>query len=414
MFFTSLMSLLGQRSQVHFDSLPLLKSLPQDLVQNVELKPIADEQVFPLDESLQRLQSGQWPDSTKQIYGFELYLTLRPNNVVSKALRRNHKVVFRFYDYPGEWLTDLPMLHKTFLAWSDSAWSQQLNPPQKFYATAWHDFVEHFNFDLLPNAEHITTYLQAYRHYLSLAKTNGISLLQPGSMLMPSSGFDWNKQGFAPLPSHITSDPNHPWAVLFERHFDVFKQEWLAPLQKAYFSKADKQIIMLDLHEGLSHSRAHLNQLKETISNLSSSFVYGAQRWYKPKILFKEEISKVAFVASKVDLIPAAQQANFMLLLQDITAGIRGHLQDQDVEFSHFLVSAIQTTDRGECENCLRFTNLQGDYEEWEFADMPSELKALDPEQNYPQILARVPKDVLPRMNHAQGIDRLIDYLIMK
>ena len=412
MFFTSLMTLLGQRVNESADHLPLLQSLPKELVESFDLRPIVDEDVFPFDECLQTLQGQHWPSSTDQVYGFELVLKLRQTHSLKRLINKSNQVVFRFYDYPGEWLTDLPMLDKSFTNWSDSAWSQQFNAPQKFYAQDWQAFVEQFNFDLPPEAARVETYVQSFKHYLHLAKKNGITLLQPGSMLLDSPQFNWALHGFAPLPSAISSDPEHPWTQCFNKHFEIFKSQWLKPLQETYFSKADKQIIMLDLHEGLSHSRAHLNQLKETMSNLAGSFVYGAHKWYKPKILFGEQISKVAFVATKSDLIPSAQQERFLSLLQDVTTGVRAHLKGYEVDFQHFLVSAIQVTDPGECANCLRFTDTEGHYQEWELEPIPRALKELAPEHSYPAIEAAVPKDVVNRINHAQGIDRLIDYLI--
>lgn len=412
MFFTTLMTLLGQRINQSADHMPLLKSLPKELVKSLELRPAPGEEAFPFDECLDKLQQQQWPTSTDQVYGFELVLRLKPTNALKRLINASNEVVFRFYDYPGEWLTDLPMLSKDFVHWSDSAWSQQLNPPQKFYAQTWQDFVEQFDFDLSPNTPRVDEYVQNYRRYLQIAKENGITLLQPGSMLMDTHTFNWQLNGFAPLPSSISSDPEHPWTHLFNENFEQFKKLWLQPLQETYFAKADKQIIMLDLHEGLSHSRAHLSQLKETISNLANSFAYGANKWYKPKILFGEEISKVAFVATKADLIPQAQKQNFMSLLQDITAGVRAHLKESDIDFQHFLLSAIQVTDPGECENCLRFTDTDGHYQEWQLEPLPKELKALENNHVYPTIPAAVPKDVIARMNHAQGIDRLIEYLI--
>lgn len=412
MFFTTLMSLFGQRVNGTTDHLPLLSSLPLELIESFDLRPIKGEEVFPLNDCLEKLQNGQWPASTDQVYGFELVLRLRQTNSLKRLVSQSNETVFRFYDYPGEWLTDLPMLNKDFVQWSDSAWSQQFNPPQKFYAQDWQGYVEQFDFDLSPENSRVEEYIQNFRYYLQIAKDNGISLLQPGSMLVDTHGFHWEQNGFAPLPSSVSSDPEHPWTQLFTENFEQFKTLWLKPLQETYFSKADKQIIMLDLHEGLSHSRAHLNQLKETISNLANSFVYGANKWYKPKILFGEQISKVAFVASKSDLIPMAQQANFLSLLQEITGGVRAHLKDHNVDFQHFLVSAIQVTDPGEGENCLRFTDTNGDYQEWELEPLPCSLKELETNQTYPVIPAAVPKDVLNRMTHAQGIDRLIEYLI--
>lgn len=415
LFFTSLLSLLSERAHpenFQVDSLPLLHSLPKSRILAVEIKPLQEETCFPLEQSLAQLQEGQWPSSTDQIYGFELILTLQQTHPLKKLLRSSNQVVFRFYDYPGEWLTDLPMLQKNFLQWSDSAWSQQFNPPQKFYAQAWHHAVEQFDFDQPPNDLRIGQYLEHFRDYLQTAKALGITLLQPGSLLVPNPAFDWSQHGFAPLPSAISSDPLHPWTQKFALHFEQFKSQWLKPLQTHYFSKADKQLILLDLHEGLSHSRAHLMQLKETLSNLAGSFVYGTNKWYKPKILFGERISKVAFVATKSDLIPAAQHTNFMRLLQDITSGVRAHLTNAEVDFQHFLVSSIQVTDAGSCDNCLRFTDDDGVYQEWQLDPLPTNLSELGKHQNYPAIQARVPKDVLARMHYAQGIDRLMEYLI--
>lgn len=412
MFFTALMSLFGQRVNQTTDQLPLLKSLPKDLVESFELRPIQGETIFPLNDCLTQLQKGEWPSSTDQIYGFELVIKLRQTHLLKKWVSATNEVVFCFYDYPGEWLTDLPMLNKSYIDWSNAAWSQQLNPPQKFYAQDWQDFVSAYNFDLSPSPERIKAYTESYRLFLNLAKQNGITLLQPGSMLMESHIFDWQHHGFAPLPTAISSDPEHPWTQVFNANYEDFKQSWLKPLQENYFAKADKQILLLDLHEGLSHSRAHLSQLKETISNLSNSFVYGADKWYKPKILFGEQVSKVAFVASKVDLIPAAEQASFMSLLQDVTAGVRAHLKDQEVEFQHFLISALQVTDKGEAPNSLRFTDQNNQYQEWFFDPLPKTLKDLNDQQAYPAIHSAVPEDVLARMNYAQGIDRLIEYLI--
>ena len=144
MLFTSLMSLFGQRVNQAYDNLPLLNVIPRDLVEKFEILPISGEKVFPLDQHLQMLQSQQWPNATDEVYGFELVLTLRPTNFLKKVINKTNKVVFRFYDYPGEWLTDLPMLDKDFISWSNSAWAQQLAEPQKFYASEWHKFVENF------------------------------------------------------------------------------------------------------------------------------------------------------------------------------------------------------------------------------------------------------------------------------
>ncbi len=414
MLFTSLMTLLREQGPSRFDALPLLKKLPKDLFSTFELKPILGEECFPFDESLERLQLGKWPKATEEIYGFELVVTLRPNSFFSKTLNLKDKIVFRFYDYPGEWLTDLPMLDKTYRTWSDSAWSQQLNPPQKQFARVFQDYVDGFDFHQIPTPELIGHYVAAFKYYLESAKKGGISLLQPGAMLIDNQKIDLIHRGFAPLPSRISSDPSHPWTQCFTAHFEDFQTLWLIPLKEAYFSKADKQIILVDLLEGLNHSQDHLNQLKESISNLASNFVYAAEKWYKPKFLSQDEISKVAFVATKMDLLPPSQHNNALALLQELTTGVRAHLKDQEVEFQHFVVSALQATNPGEQNDSLQFLNGYGQTEQWEFDPLPRSIAELQRGEHYPMIECQVPKDVVNRIYHAQGIDRLMNYLLEK
>lgn len=414
MLFTSLMTLFGQRVNQSFDNLPLLKSIPKERVDSFELLPIQGEKPFPFDEHLQALQSRNWPPATEEVYGFELVLNLRPSNAVKKMVNKRSKLVFRFYDYPGEWLTDIPMLDKDFVGWSDSAWSQQMSAPQKYFASDWQRFVSGFDFDSAPTPSRVQQYIGAYKAYLKKAKEGGISLLQPGSLLLPNSHIDWVSEGFAPLPSKVICDVDHPWTQHFQKGFIKFQNTWLTPLKETYFNRADKQVVLVDLLEGLSHGKAHLEQIKETVSHLSSSFVYGAEKWYKPKILFADEITKVAFVATKSDLIPYSEHASLMQLLQASSAGVRARLQGDKVEFQHFLVSAIKVTDEGETPNALRFTNAEEGYEEWCFKPLPTSLKAMQSDENYPLIKAKVPKDFLTRINHAQGIDALIDYLLAK
>lgn len=419
MLFTSLMALLLERHRASA-SLPLLKALPLDRVASVDVRPIAGETVFPLADHLDALQAGQWPPATEQVYGFELVLTLQSTFWVKRALGGKQQVVFRFYDYPGEWLTDLPMLNQSFTNWSNAAWAQQMNRPQRTFAQAWQEWVAGFDFDQTPDDSLVDEYVQAYRGYLQAAKSGGISLLQPGALLLPNEAFDWRQHGFAPLPTAISSDPAHPWTQRFQGGFTHFQTQWLQPLRERYFVKADKQVILVDVLEGLSHGRAHLNQLKESVSHLASVLVTGARKWYRPAFLSKGHRSRVAFVATKVDLVPLSEQPALMGLLQDMTAGARSQLSEQQVDFQHFLVSAIQTTDAGQAPNQLRYTRdtsplsegETGGYVETTFEPIPSKMTELGESEHYPLLRAAVPKDWWTRVQHAQSLDRLFEYLI--
>ncbi|QJR81105.1 GTP-binding protein YcjX [Alteromonas pelagimontana] len=412
MLFTSLMTILKYRSEEKYNCLPLLKRLPVELVESMWLEPIKDFPLFPIEQHIAALESGNWPHPTEELYGFKLVIRLKQTNRFTKFVLPHKDVVFEFIDYPGEWITDLPMLSKSYAQWSDSAWAQQMSEPQNSFAEDWHEFVRHFDFDSEPTPQRITDVVTAYRGYLHNAKTNGISMIQPGSFLISGSGFDSQQSGFAPLPSKITSDVSHPWYQVFNKHYNHFANSWLAPLKASTFKETDKQIILIDLFEGLNHSKQHLYQLKETLSHLAETFVYGNPSWFEKNVLRKNEIGRVAFVATKADLVPQSQKANLLSLLRQVSEGATAKFKDKPVVFEHFLVSAIQATDPGTQPNSLRYTNAEGQYMQASFEDLPANLKDMAADEHFPVLPAQVPADYLPRMLNGRGLDRLFQFLL--
>ncbi len=412
MLFTSLMTILRYRSEQHYNCLPLLDYLPVELVESMRIEPLDDHEPFPLDAHLASLAAGGWPAPTETVYGFKLVVRLKQTHRLKQYLLPYTDVVFEFIDYPGEWITDLPMLDKTYTQWSDSAWAQQASDPQLAYAEQWHEFVRQYDFEQPPTASAISELVQVYRGYLIDAKKAGLSLLQPGSFLLEGSGFDWQSTGFTPLPAKITSDVSHPWYVAFAERFEYFQTNWLATLKANTFKECDKQIILVDLFAGLNHSKQHLYQLKETLSHLADTFVYGNPNWFSRKVLRKQAIAKVAFVGTKMDLLPESQKDNMLQLLTQLTEGARAKFTEQSVSFEHFLVSAIQATDKGSNPDALRFVTSDGQYVEAEFESIPAKLQDMASDEHFPTLDAHVPEDYLARILNGRGLDRLFQFLL--
>lgn len=417
MLFTSLMLQLKQRTTPNkVYALPLLKSLPLDLVEKVDILPLNNGiKNFPFQTHLQSLEQHQWPKATDEVYGFELKITLKEQRFLKKIISKHQNIVFQFYDYPGEWLTDLPMYSQAYIEWSHQTWTQLSSLPQKHYAQDWLQFIDTFDFDIAPTDESVTLLVNAYRAFLLTAKKNGITLLQPGSLILQNTSFNWVTDGFAPLPSKVTCDPHHPWLKRFNKGFKTFQNTWLKTLKTRYFEGNEKQIILIDLFEGLAHSKAHLEQLKETLSRLSEHFVYARRSWFAKQVLRQKSIAKVAFVATKIDRLPEALQPNLKCLLKDITSGIRSQFKD-DIDFKHFLVSAIQATDAAKSPNSLRYRNPQGDYVEATFEAIPTAIKDISQQTCFPLLPVAIPPvppdDLLARILDAPGLDRLFEYLL--
>lgn len=414
MLFTSLITMLKSRSEEGYACLPLLRYLPPSQVLDMRVEPLDGYKAFPHQENVAALAQGQWPSATEEAYGFKLVVRLKQTATFKKHLLPHTDVVFEFIDYPGEWITDIPMLSKTYAQWSDSTWAQLSSGPQQYYAETWRQVINQFDFEQPPTAANIHALVHAYRNYLIYAKREGISLLQPGSFLLDSSDFNWQEFGFTPLPSSITSDVSHPWYQAFNKHFCAFQNNWLTPLKQSIFKETDKQIILVDLFEGLNHSRQHLYQLKETLSHLADTFVYGQSNWFSRKVLKNEQIGKVAFVATKADLIPVSQRENLLNLLHQVSEGARAKFRDKPIEFEHFLVSAMQITDEGSSAQAIRYTDSNGRYVESSFEPIPATLKDMEEGAHFPVPSAQVPNDYKARILAGKGVDRLLQFLLGK
>ncbi|WP_044412664.1 YcjX family protein, partial [Thiomicrospira microaerophila] len=176
-----------------------------------------------------------------------------------------------------------------------------------------------------------------------------------------------------------------------------------------------KQIILIDLFEGLSYGQQHLKQLRETITHLASIFVYGKTNWLKAKLFDEHKISDLAFVASKVDSAPLSQQENLYHLLEDVTRGARKVLGDQPVKFKHFLLSAIRSAenDTVDDDKAIYFYNDQQQMMKKSFNQpIPSAIQGISDDQSF-LILKNYPgPDYLADMQNAQGIDTLLNFML--
>lgn len=417
MLFTSLLTLIKDRAaQKQVDFLPLLKELPLDRIRYAEVRAIENEKMFPLEPSQEALAKGEWPEVTEDVYGFELFIELtREQGDWLVPLSHIQTLSLQFYDYPGEWLTDLPMLQMDFIAWNHKTLAQQTNNPQKKFSGSWQQFLETFDFDQPPTPERIDLLLSQYKLFLQQTKSAGITVLQPATLLLKSASFDWQQYGFTPLPTDVSSDLNHPWTKCFIEHFNLYQNKVLKPLQKSYFTNTDKQIILIDLFEGLSYGQSHLKQLRETITLFAGLFVYGKTHWLSEKLMGQHKISDLAFVASKVDSAPLSQQPNLLSLLIDVTKGARAALADQPVHFEHFLLSAIQAAENDpidEKDVIYYYNSHQALIRKTFHHPIPSSIGAMDDNQSFMLLKNSPGSDYLTALYRAQGIDTLLNFIL--
>jgi predicted YcjX-like family ATPase len=410
--FTSLMAQLIQRSQAQTtqDSLPFLTALPINRIEKVSLYALDNVPFFPYQQNMQALVARQWPAPTTNITAFALEIRLRRSNKFIQKALSSECIRFEIYDYPGEWLMDLPMMHKSYTDWSAQVLAQQQSEPQLSLAKDWQQTLIQFDFDTVPTPERVSVLVDAYRQYLLKAKADGVSILQPGALLLPPDDYDWPGQGFCPLPSKVTCDKSHAWFLVFNKHYQHFIKQWIKPLSNRFFSHADKQIMLIDPLEGLHYGRDYLAEMKEAMSHLTSSFVYGKRSWFE-SFYMKPTIAKVAFVATKADLIPHAEYDNMLLLLKELTQGARSHF-DKDVAFEHFMVASLVAANAAEDGQSFTYKDVSGDTIRARFSPIPTRLGEWKVTDCYPYLKALPPKINSEADIRSIYLDKLLNYMI--
>ena len=109
MLFTSLITMLKSRSEEGYACLPLLRYLPPSQVLDMHIEPIDGYKPFPHIQNIEDLENGQWPKATEEAFGFKLVVRLKETASLKRHVLPHSDVVFEFIDYPGEWVTDIPM-----------------------------------------------------------------------------------------------------------------------------------------------------------------------------------------------------------------------------------------------------------------------------------------------------------------
>lgn len=386
---TSLMAQLSTRAEHPIDHLPLLFALPPERLVRVVLTQVKDNQRFPYEENLSALQQQQWPSPTTKISQFVLDIEMQRPNTWLQRLLGNARTRIIIHDYPGEWLMDLPMAEQAFVDWSAHVFAQQATEPQLTLAKAWLDCVQNFDFSLPANDLYVGQLVDAYKDYLVKAKADGISRLQPGALLLPPDiPTDWVT--FCPLPSKITVNPDHPWVKLFTYRYTALVDNWIKPLQRQYFRHAEKQVILLDLLEGLNYGKDYLSEMQEALNHLMQSFVYGQRKWYQ---WFQQPmgIRQVHFVASKADMIPLSQHPALLSLLRDVTAGAAQQLTQHQVHYQHHLLAAMVATKPDTDEQALLYKHPDGQTHRATFTPIPHHLSQWQANAIYPCLKVQPP-----------------------
>ena len=421
-FITSLVNQLTQGADAN--QLPLLDVAREKrlISARFEPQPHMDVPAFKYHQALESLSgsSPAWPDSTTGISELRLRIDyLKSSSGVTNA--QNRSLLLDIVDYPGEWLIDLPMLNMDYRQWCTSQWALLTSGIRQSIAAPWCEKVTALPLDALDEpllaecSEQFAALLMRFRNEL------GLSMLQPGRMICPGELAGAPVLAFFPVsPELITQYSDSPVIEVLEQRYEYYKKRVVAEFYHRFFARFDRQIVIADCLSALNLGYDHFLEVQQALAEIMENFRYGERSWLKR--LFKPNIDRVLFVASKADHVTPDQYGNLTALLEELTIGGKRASAGVGVKFGAFPIAAIRATKFGYSQlNGEKIPAIRGiaQHEQGAVTLYPGEVPGELPSSRYFERVGFKFIHFMPQPRESQfkplphiAMDKAIDFLI--
>lgn len=317
---------------------------------------------FDYANGLSQLQSGFWPKSTNQLNTIRLNIKYKPNAGLRARLAETSTLTVDLFDYPGEWLLDLPMLEQDYITWNNQQYALLKTEPRQTYSDEFLSNVGNLLLDSEQNDDTLKQLAYQYRDLLFTFKQQcQLSQLQPGRLIMPGELADAPITLFfpvTPLTEEMVANADENSTLLaLKTRFEQYKKEVVQAFYRRFFDGFDRQIILVDLLSALEQGRTALVEQSNVIKSLLTHFDYGQSGIFNR--LFSPKIDKILFAANKVDHLSFEHQKDLALLLNNLIYDAKNELNYQGVTVETIAMSSVKATkqvkvqEKGETLNCV-------------------------------------------------------------
>ncbi|QOR38250.1 YcjX family protein [Billgrantia diversa] len=345
---------------------------------------------FPYDQAMAALDDElpRWPEPTRGISELRLSIRYRP---ARRGLLRSEtaELSLDLFDYPGEWLLDLPLLGHDYPGWSH-AMLAGAGQQRRALLAEWERAAARLDPAAEANEAELADIAALYARSLQAAREAGFANLQPGRFLLPGDLEGAPVLQFFPLPALADIDdavlaklpPESVYATLAAR-FRHYQQRIVKPFYRDHFRRFDRQIVLVDVLGALNAGPERFEDLSRALTTLMQSFDYGKRSLLSR--LFAPRIDRLAIAATKADHVTPEQHANLSALLEALLAEPLQDLRYANVPVKALSLAAIRATEahevnhKGERTPALRGTTLEGE----EVLVFPGEVPAKLPETEF-------------------------------
>lgn len=329
----------------------------------VNLLPSQSYDLFDYPAGIASLSSKppQWPQPTQSLSSTTVQIVYKRNSVFNRVLGETTTFNIEIRDYPGEWLLDLPLIGQNYLNWCFD---------QTDLATQ--DVRKHLQGDLLQQLQTINPYdvfdesqikqiHQQFKHYLKCCKDEGLTLIQPGRMLLE----DKHNESIAFFPllglhnydkeALANANEDSIYKVMSQRYHHYI-DSIVKPFNKHFFEDIDRQVVLVDALKVISGGQDNFEDMMLAQSRIMDCYKYGSNNALQK--LFSTKIERILFLASKPDRVLASQHENLRSLVNDIIVRTCSQKLRNSIAIDTESACSIRCTQ--EVNDLLRVTNAEG------------------------------------------------------
>jgi uncharacterized protein len=325
---------------------PVFEALDEERIVRVRLAPQPDDAVprFDYENHVAALVTERvWPESTRQISELRLIVEFQSR---SGAMR---DLVIDMVDYPGEWLLDLPLLAKSFEAWSAESLKLSREEPRVRLAAPWHAHLATLDPKAPADETAAIAATRLFTDYLVACRNEryALSLLPPGRFLMPGELTGSPALTFAPLD--VPADGNAPdgslWAMM-RRRYEAYKDVLVRPFFRDHFARLDRQIVLVDALAALNAGPEAVRDLEDTFTSLLDCFEVGRKTFLSA--LLRPRADRILFAATKADHLHHANHDRLEAILRRIVDRAIARADLAGAEVDVIALAAVRATREAE------------------------------------------------------------------
>lgn len=291
----------------------------------------------------------KWPASTTGISEIRLAIRYQRQNSLLRHLKETATLYLDIFDYPGEWLLDLPLLSQSFKEWSMAQQSGHKGVRAEL-AEKWFEQAKSLDLTAKADANQLAKLSEDYTAYLFECKAMGMQYIQPGRFILPNSERGAPVYQFFPLlwlseqewEELEKSDKESIFHTLKKR-YQHYQQKIVKPFYEEYFSQFDRQVILADCLTPLNHSQQAFVEMKMGLQQLFKHFHYGNRSLFNR--LFSSNIDKLLFVATKADHITTDQLPNLENLMRQLVQEGGRYAEFDGINTNYQAIAAVRSTD---------------------------------------------------------------------